>query len=57
MSDGYNPTKIICVTGNSIPPYNIEYVNQLAMKSVGEWMMSDAREGAAAAGHVTVPED
>ncbi len=57
MSDGYTPTKIICVTGDSIPPYNIEYVNQLATKPVGAWMMSDAREGAAAAGHVTVPED
>ena len=49
--------QVICATGISVLLYAIEYVNWLAPKPVGAWMIgtSDAREGAA--GHATVPED
>ncbi len=30
---------VICVTGISVPPYDIEYFNRLALKSVGAWMI------------------
>ncbi len=56
-SDSYTPTTPSVLLGISIPPYAIEYGNQLASKPVGASVIgaSGAREGAA--GHATVPKN